>query len=72
MSYCQEIYQYISKCCDNYTWFSMVAMNGEECDRRYKDYKLSKKKPVITGYNFFYTLKKNMTKNYKNFECSKV
>lgn len=44
MSYCQKIYQSISKCWDNYTWFSMVAMNGEEGDRRYKDYKLSKKK----------------------------
>ena len=44
MSYCQKIYQSISKCWDNYTWFSMVAMNGEEGDRRYKAYKLSKKK----------------------------
>lgn len=40
----KKISNYIGKCWDNYTWFSMVAMNGDEGDRRYKIYKQNKSK----------------------------
>ena len=39
----KKICTFVSGCYDNYTWFSMVCMNGEEGDRRYKLYKLKKK-----------------------------
>ena len=39
----KKISKSLGKCWDNYTWFSMVAMHGEEGDRRYKIYKNSKK-----------------------------
>ena len=38
----KQIFKSIGKCWDNYTWFSMVAMNGEEGDKRYKMYKKNK------------------------------
>ena len=34
----KKICVFISDCYDNYTWFSMVCMNGEEGNRRYKLY----------------------------------
>ena len=43
MSFFQKVCSFFSDCYDNYTWFSMVCMNGEEGDRRYKLYKLKKK-----------------------------
>ena len=43
MNYCKKVSNSLSKFWDNYTWFSMVAMHGEEGDRRYKMYKNSKK-----------------------------
>ena len=39
MSYCRKVYKFLGTCWDNFTWFSMVAMNGDEGDRRYKQYK---------------------------------
>ena len=42
----KKIVNFLKKCWENYTWFSMVAMNGERGDEIYRLNQLKKlKKP---------------------------
>jgi len=36
---CQGVKEYLKACYLNFTWFSMVAMNGEEGNRRFYNMK---------------------------------
>ena len=37
MGFCKSLTNCFKSACRNYTWFSMVAMNGEEGDRRFRE-----------------------------------
>ena len=37
-SYCIRFCKFFKDAWDNFTWFSMVAMNGEQGDRKFRNY----------------------------------